>query len=285
MSPRASFILVPFMALTASLALTGARGDETRIIQLKHRTAQDIIPVVRPLIGPDDALSGIDYRLIIRTSDKNFEEINRVLDRLDVAQRRLRITVEQVAAGDRTSVSQSLSGEKRFGDQARITLPAGPSGDRGVVVQNDKLRYSANARSTTTGNADVQTVMTLDGQAAYIRVGQSVPYVTKILGMRRHRPAITQGVALQDVTTGFEVVPHVHGDRVRIDIAPRLATLQDPATGLADFQELSTTVDVRLGEWVDLGAIVGDRDEVGRAVLESAATRSGERRTVRLRIE
>jgi type II secretory pathway component GspD/PulD (secretin) len=285
MSLRASFILVPLMALTVFLALTDARADETRVIQLKHRTAQDIIPVIRPLIGPDDALSGIDYRLIIRTSEKNFEEIDRILGRLDVAQRRLRITVEQVAAGDETSTSQSLSGEKRLGDQARVTLPAGPSRDHGLVVQEDGLRYSANERSTTARNANVQTIMTLDGQAAYIRVGQSVPYVTKILGMSRHRPTITQGVALQDVTTGFEVVPHVHGDRVRIEIAPRLATLQDPATGLADFQELSTTVDVRLGEWVDLGAIVGDHDQVGRAILDSAATRSGERRTVRLRIE
>ena len=44
-------------------------------------------------------------------------------------------------------------------------------------------------------------------------------------------------------------------------------------------------MDVRLGEWVDLGAIIGDHDEVGHAILDSGATRSGERRTVRLKIE
>jgi len=282
---RTSCIPVLLIALAVLLPLNDTGADETRIIQLKYRTARDIIPVIRPLIGPDDALSGIDYRLIIRTSERNFKDIDRILGRLDVAQRSLRITVEQMAAGTDTSTSQSLSGETRTGGDARITLPAKPSGDRGLVVQKNGLRYRANDRSTTTKTANTQTIVTLDGQAAYIRVGQSVPYVKKIIGLSRNHPAITQGVVLHDVTTGFEVVPHVHGDRVRVEITPRLATLQNPATGLADFQELATTVDVRLGEWIDLGAIVGDHDEVGRAILDSSAMQTGERRTVRLKIE
>jgi len=284
-SRRTLYISILIIALAAFLPPTHARADETRVIQLKHRTARDIIPMIQPLIGRDDALSGIDYRLLIRTSEKNFKEIDRILSQLDVAQQRLRITVEQAVAGDEASTSQSLSGEARVGGSGRIILPAQPPGDRGVVVQKDNLRYTANNRSSTAGNAIIQTVMTLDGQPAFIRVGQLVPHVARILDLRRDGVTITQGIALQDVTTGFQVVPHVHGDRVRIEIAPRLATLQNPATGLADFQELSTTTDVRLGEWVDLGAILGDHNEVGRAILDSTATQSGERRTVRLKIE
>ncbi|MHB8535969.1 MAG: hypothetical protein ACYDBW_11070 [Sulfuricaulis sp.] len=285
MSRRSTFIPLLLMALVAFLPRNNTVADETRIIPLKHRTAQEIIPVIRPLMGPDDALSGLDYRLIVRTSEKNFKEIERVLSRLDVAPRNLRITVQQTVAGDETSTSQSLSGEARIGDPARIRLPARPSGERGLVVQKDNLRYSANDRSTTSGNSNTQTVMALDGQPAYIQVGQSVPYVKKILDLSQNRVTITQGVEYHDVTTGFEVVPHVHGDRVRIEITPRLATRQNPTTGLVRFQELSTTVDVRLGEWIDLGAILGNRSQVGRAILDSTATQSGERRTVRIKIE
>jgi hypothetical protein len=72
---------------------------------------------------------------------------------------------------------------------------------------------------------------------------------------------------------------------VLVEITPRLSSLRNPATGLADFQELSTTVETKPGEWLDLGEILGNRDEVNRAILESAATVSGERRTVRIRIE
>lgn len=127
--------------------------------------------------------------------------------------------------------------------------------------------------------------MTLDGQRAHIRIGQSVPYVKKILTLTKNQIAIEQGVELRNVTTGFEVLPRVHGDHVRIEITPRLSTLDNPATGLVNFQELTTTVETKLGEWIDLGALLGSGNDVQRAILESAATESGERRTVHIKIE
>ena len=261
-----------------------AAADEARILYLKHRPAAEIIPVIRPLLGPDDALSGTDYRLIIRAPDAKLKEIERILPQLDVAPRQLRITVQQEVSVDDTADSQSLSGETRAG-RARIMLPGKPGEDRGVVVQKGDLRYNVNRRTASSDNGTTQTVLTQDGQRAYIRIGQSVPHVQKILALSRHQVVITQGVVLQDVTTGFEVVPHVHGDSVRLEITPRLSTLQNPATGLANFQELSTTIEAKLGEWIDLGAVLGNRDEVERAILESSSTAAGEHRTVRLKIE
>ena len=273
------------VALIAVLAPAGVSAEEMRVIQLKHRPAGEIIPLIRPLLGPEDALSGTDYRLIVRTSDRNLKDIERLLAQLDVAQRQLRITVEQRVADDRDTTSHSVEGEVKIGDKARIKLPENSSDNRGLVVQKDKLRFRTGQRTTTDRNEATQTVMTLDGQRASIRIGQSVPHVKQILALGRRQILIAQGIELQDVTTGFDVLPRVHGDRVRMEITPRLSTLRDPATGLADFQELSTTVEVRLGEWIDLGTILGHRNEIDRAILESAATESGERRTNRLKIE
>src|SRR3989344_1829723 len=177
-----------------------------------------------------------------------------------------------------------MTGEVRVGDKARVTLPAKTPEDGGLVVQKDKLRYSASRRTTTASNANTQTVMTLDGQRAYIRVGRSVPHVKKILALSRHQLVLIQDVEIQNVTTGFDILPRVRGDRVLVEITPRLSSLKDPATGLADFQELSTTVETKLGEWLDLGEILGNRGEIQRAILESADTASGERHTVKLKI-
>ncbi len=278
-------IHVLLIACTVWLALPPAYADEARIVQPKHRPAAEMIPLIRPLLGPDDALSGTDFRLIIRTSDKNLKEIERILRQVDVARQRLRIMVEQSTADDRATTSQSVTGETRIGDKARITLPARPPEEGGLVVQKDGLRYTANRRTTTASNANTQTVMTLDGQRAYIRIGQSVPHVKKILALSRHQLVLVQDIELQNVTTGFEVLPRVRGDRVLVEITPRLSSLRNPATGLADFQELSATVETKLGEWLDLGEILGNRGEVQRAILESATTASGERRRVRLKIE
>ena len=272
-------------ALTVLLASTGDAAEEARVVQLKHRSAEEIIPIIRPLLGPDDTLTGMDYRLIIRTSDKNLKEIESLLAQLDIAQRRLRITVEQAVATERAAVSQSITGEARVGNNARVILPARPPGDRGIAVQKDNIRYNANRRAATASGSNIQTITTLDGQRAYIRIGQSVPYVQKILALSRNQITIAQGIAFQDITTGFTVLTHVHGDRVRVEITPRLSTLENPATGLANFQELTTTVEAKLGEWIDLGAILSGGNEIQRAILESAATESGERRTVRLKIE
>ena len=273
------------VALTALLALAGVSAEETRIIQLKHRPAGEIIPLIRPLLGPEDALNGMDYRLIVRTSDRNLKEIERLLAQLDVAPRRLRITVEQRVADDRDITTHSVAGEVRIGDKARIELPEKSPDNRGLVVRKDNLRLRTNQRTTIDRGVSTQTVMALDGQRAYIRIGQSVPHVKKILTLSHNRAVIAQNVEYQDVTTGFDVLPRVHEDRVRMEIMPRLSSLRNPATGLADFQELATTVEVKLGEWIDLGAIFGSRDEIQRAILESATTQAGERRTVRLKIE
>ena len=278
-------VIALLIAPIAMLAPAGVSAEELRVIQLKHRPAGEIIPLIRPLLGPEDALSGMDYRLIVRTSDRNLKEIERLLAQLDVAQRQLRITVEQRVADDRDTTTHSVEGEVPIGDKARIKLPEKSPNNRGLVVQKDKLRFRTGQRTTTGRNETTQTVMTLDGQRASIRVGQSVPHVKKILAIGDRQVLIAQGIELQDVTTGFDVLPRVHGDRVQMEITPRLSTLRDPATGLADFQELSTTVEVRLGEWIDLGTILGHRNEIDRAILDSAATESGERRTIRLKIE
>lgn len=282
---RPAIHFLPFACAAALLVLSPAGADEARIIQLKHRPASEVMPLVQPLLGPDDALSGMDFRLIIRTSDRNLKEVERVLAQVDVARQRLRITVEQASAGDRASTSRSVTGETRIGDRARITLPGKSPSQGGLIVQKDGLQYQANRRTTTASNANTQTVMTMDGQRAYIRIGQSVPHVRRILALSRRQPVLIQDIELQDVTTGFDVLPRVHGDRVLVEITPRLSSLRNPATGLADFQELSTTVETRRGEWLDLGEILENRGEVHRAILESASTTSGERRTVRLKIE
>ncbi|WP_172426013.1 hypothetical protein [Sulfuricaulis limicola] len=267
------------------MAITPADADEARVIQLKHRPASEVMPLIRPLLGPEDVLSGMDFRLIIRTSDRNLKEVERLLAQVDVARQRLRITVEQAVVGDGATTSQSVTGSTQIGDKARITLPGKAAEDGGLVVEKDGLRYQAIRRTSRTGNANTQMILTQDGQRAYIRVGQSVPHVRKILALSRRQQVLIQDIDLQDVTTGFEVLPRVHGDRVLVEITPRLSSLRDPATGLADFQELSTTVETKLGEWLDLGEILGNRGEVERAILESASTSAGEHRTVRIRIE
>ena len=271
-------------------AALGTVVDEIHVIQLKHRTAQEIIPVIRPLLGPNDAMSGMDYRLIVRTSDRNLREVERMLAQIDVARRNLTLTVRQGADASRHETSQELSGAANIGRDARIRLPQRtPPDDRGVVIEQQgadgRLRYQAREERATAGDARTQVLRVQDGQRAFIHVGQSVPHVKRIVSLAGRQVTIAQGVEFQNVVTGFEVLPRTQGERVQLEVTPRLSSLADPATGLANFQALRTTVNVRLGEWVDLGGIQGVGEDVRRAVAESAVADSSERRSVWIKVE
>lgn len=72
------------------------------IITLQHRNVEEILPIVRPLLDKDGVASGMNNQLILRTSPRNIAEIRKLLNSIDTAPRRLRITVLQNV--DRKSV-------------------------------------------------------------------------------------------------------------------------------------------------------------------------------------
>jgi len=125
----------------------------------------------------------------------------------------------------------------------------------------------------------------LEGAPAFIRVGQSLPYVQRFLAFAGNRIVYGQDTQFLNVTTGFEVLPRLNGDRVELEIAPRLSFVGNRGVQDVNFQELRTTVSAKLGEWVDLGGINASRDEISRAILETASAQLGERGAVRLKVE
>ncbi|HLD13748.1 MAG TPA: secretin N-terminal domain-containing protein [Burkholderiales bacterium] len=266
-----------------------AAPDDIHVITLKHRTAQELVPVIRPLLGPTDAVSAIDYRLLIRTSPKRLADVERIVQQLDVAQRNLTLTVRQGSQAENRGTSQGLSGEVDVGQRGRITLPRSANDDRGAVIEHQsgdaRLRYQTRTERGSASDNRTQTLRVQDGKPAYIRLGQSVPHVKRIIALSGQQLAVVQGVEYQNVVTGFEVLPRVQGERVQLEITPRLSSLVDPASGLANFQELRTTVNVRLGEWIDLGGISGAGENVRRAIVESATAGSTEQRSVWLKVE
>jgi len=261
-------------------------ADSLHIIELKHQPAADVAPVVQPLLRPDEALSATGYRLIVRATDARAAEIEKLVRQIDVERRQLMLTVRQTSATTSDSSNHGVSGEVEVGKRGRVVVPAPSEPNRGgVTVRRDGIEYRGQNRSTTGSSEQTHQLRVLDGTVAYIRSGQSIAQVQRILSLSGGRPVIIQGVALQDVTTGFEVRPQVRGDMVQLDITPHLATVADARRGLVNFQDLRTTVNVRIGDWVDLGQILGTRSEINRAILDSASERADERRTILLKVE
>ena len=141
---RALIVVGLLLMLDASGEHTRAIAAETRIVQLKHRDADDVLPTLQPLLDRDGRISGRQYQLFVRTSDRNFAEIERVLKEIDTPLRNLRIAVRQTDSRNTETREQEVSADRRLGNNTRIILaPSAPSrgglsvrreGDRKSVV-------------------------------------------------------------------------------------------------------------------------------------------------------
>ncbi len=269
--------LLRCLLLLALYALNGfAVAAELEIITLKYRSAEQVIPVIRPLITQGGTVSGMQNQLILRTTKSNLEDIKKVLERIDALPRRLMIYVRQDAEGENTQSGAELSGSVGGG---RVVVGNGPPGQerRGVTARIYESREA-------TGDKVTQQVQVLEGNPAYIHVGQSVPVPAQTVTRTVNGLIVTDSVAYRDFATGFEVVPRVSGERVFLDISPRRET---PAgnRGGADIQRVVTTASGRLGEWFELGGSTRDESRSDSGLLIGAAGVRTDNRRIWVKVE
>lgn len=274
------------VAAIALIAVSAVASDAIRIIELKHRPAAEVAPLIRPLLGPNDALSTTDYRLIVRAQPATVAAIERLVREIDIARRQLTITVRQFQASESDRSSHGVGGEARIGDRGRVRLPKHPRENETVIIGDpDGVQYRGGERRVTDRAEHTQQLRVLDGGSGYLRMGQSIAQVQRVLSLAGDRWVESTEIFERDITTGFDVRPQVRGNRVQLDIAPRIARLSDPRRGIVDFREAATSVDVKLGEWIDLGQILSQGSEINRAILQRDAEQTSGTWRVLLKVD
>jgi type II secretory pathway component HofQ len=249
-----------FLLIALLLACGSARGQgDLEILQLRSRSAEQVIPILRPLLEPGGVLTGQGYQLIIRASPRNLAELRAVLDSIDRPPRRLVISVRQGAAAE----------EMRRSAGARVDLRPG---DSRVDVR------IADSRSSSDERVD-QRVQVLEGGRAMIGSGESRPlHERQVFRSPDGRVVRETTTVIQQASTGFEVVPRLSGDTVHLEIAPQRERFAQG--GAIDSQRVATTVSGKLGEWIDLGGASTASARSGQGILSSGESRaSGTSRT------
>lgn len=224
---RASLIRFALAALLLAAAEGAHAQYSLEILSLRHRTAEQLLPALQPLVEPGGTLTGEGNQLLVRTSSANLAELRRALEAIDQPARRLQVSV-------------------RFDDAVEASRRSlGTSGSIGSAGTHVEIR----AREATTSRQDRvdQRVQVLEGGRAMIYTGSSQAVGTAKNQLRERRFIQTPGgvisqevTVLQDTRTGFEVVPRVTGSSVQVDIAG--------ANG-------STSASGPLGQWFELGAV------------------------------
>ncbi|MCK9200022.1 MAG: hypothetical protein M0P59_01845 [Gallionella sp.] len=270
----ALLLLLPLSALAAEL----------EVISLKHRSAEEVLPIVRPLLDKDGVASGMNYQLILRTSPRNLAQIKKLLTSIDVAPRRLRITVMQDV--DRDTVERLTSVSGSIGRNPRIVLPES-GGRASVEVGQGRDRLKANVISTRTleEGRNTQQLQVLEGNRALVRTGQSMPVPQRQVIQHPWGTQVIDSTEYREVDSGFYVLPHVNGDQVTLEISTNNDAPMRGNSQVVNTQQASSTLSGKLGEWMELGG-TGQRETVDDGTISSrSASRKREQRSVLIRVE
>jgi type II secretory pathway component GspD/PulD (secretin) len=269
-------MLIRLASLLASLTLaffslgTAAAADLVlEVIALRYRTVEQVLPVLQPLVAKPGTISGMQNRLVVRTTPANLSEIRRVLDAIDRQPRKLMITVRQDADAQRGAEGVEVAGTVRSGGARTGTTGA--------------LQGRAYSTQSLENDRTAQQVQVLEGSEAFIRVGLSVPVydrrvVREVVGGRNVERSVDT-IDYRDILTGFHVRPQVSGDIVTVEVSPQRDTPGQLGRGSANVHQLRTTVSGRLGEWLEIGGVVSGRSlESSGTVYRTDAARTENRR-------
>ena len=250
-------------------ALPGLADEKMEIFELKGRTSQEMIPLLQPFVGPDGTVTGMNNRVIVRTSPERMAEIRRILDEFDRPPRRLLIHVRDSAPSE---------GE---GDEIRIS-----AGNRHIRIgEGDGQSLNLKHYSTRTREENVRTVQTLEGEPVLILNGVSLPVVTGsgyVAGAGAGSRQITYGY--KDVDSGFYAIANLIGDRVRVEITHRRARPLS-GSGAIDHRESRNMVSGAVGEWLPVAVNASSTSQDSSAIGSQRSTESTAVNRVWLKVE
>ena len=238
------------------LSFSAFAETEFKIITLQHRFANDFLPIISPMVGENGTATGMDNQLILRASPERMREIEATVAKLDAAKVNRKITVNTSNSTQSRQDRTEASGKVKVG---KVTV----GNDRRAPPNSGNVEIARNTHNTQQNSS--QFINVLDGERAFIRVGQIVPFTQEWVTITRRYVQIDRTTDWQEISTGFAVRPHTVGNQVELEITPRIAKLN--SSGYIDFEELTTTLRATLGDWVDIGATMQQNDEVSRKIL------------------
>lgn len=254
--------------LFAIWLLTVDAGAQTlQTLQLQHRTAEELMPLIEPLLRENDAITGRDYTLFIRTDAQTLAQVKTLLAQVDRKARQLLVSVRRGDAGVLEREGVTASGALR--------------GDQTAVAGGVKLETSgARARHSDSGTSSVAV---LEGHTAHVSTGTTMPVVTVVAGGRGRSSWGVAATEYRDVGSGFLITPRIAGDSVVLNVEQGSA--RPRGDGNIDTQRLSTQVRAGLGEWIQLGGVAETSTTTRSGIATRQHSTSDRSSTVWVKVE
>lgn len=276
------------LLITAFLFPGKIHGDtnSVEVISLNHRTVEEVIPVLRPFVGSEGVISGMNNQLIVQTTPARLERIKEIIARIDTPLRQLMITVAQNVTREQLERIAAASGKITISNNNRLTI-SDERGDRTGRVEysrdEDTLKVQGQSSTGIAQTADIQRLRILEGSQALIKIGSSIPLPERTVVRNTNGVTVIGSSRYHDVTSGFYVLPRIVGDGVILEISPQRSTLGKEKS--IDYQSATTRVKGQLGKWIELGSIQQRQDDKGSKIWSGSKEKASERRGIFLKVE
>jgi hypothetical protein len=259
-------------ALLLSISLSAFAQTELRVFTLQHHFAKDLYSVITPLVGEDGTVTGMNNQLIVRATPAQLLEIESVIAAMDVPRANRKITVASNRKQQSNYNNTELSGNVNIGN---VTIGNRQRGQGASIdVTRQQNQSSQNSQ---------QFIQVVDGQRAFIQVGTLVPFTQDWLLITKRYTQLTRTTDWVEVSTGFAVSPRTIGNQVEVEVTPRITNLRSQQS--IDFETLTTVVRVNLGEWINIGQTMQQRDDVSRKILGSQSGNFEDKSNLSIRVD
>ena len=259
-----AFLILSFAAIAET---------EFKIFTLQHHFAADLLPVISSMVGADGVATGTNNQLIVRASPERMREVEQTIAQLDNERINRKITVKTSNNVQMQQERTEASGNVKVGKVTVANNKRAPPNSGNVDIERNNSNTSQNSN---------QFINVLDGERAFIRVGQIVPFTDEWVTITRHYVQVERFTDWREISTGFAVRPRTIGNEVELEITPRIAR---PNGQFIDFEELTTIVHTSLGNWVDLGGTMQNNDDVSRKILGLQRTSSQQNSNLMVKVD
>lgn len=228
-----------------------AQGTRLEVVELRHREAAELIPIVKPMLSPQATLVADGYRLLVKGTPADIAQLQSLVATLDARLRNLLIDVRTVRHGDVDDRSSSV----------QVT-----------VGEESSVRIEGSRTSTRARDTNGFQVRAIEGQPALVQVGEQQPAYPGVITIVGGHVVPFGGQGERSARSGVYVTARVRGETVMLDIAPALQRFAGDGTRRT--YSAAATLTGAVGRWITIASV----DTVGSSEARGAAghqTRSG----------
>jgi len=245
-------ILLALISLQIGWAPSAVAENAVKIFQT-NRPAQELLPLVQPLVG-SGTVSAYQNKLIVKAPSQNLIDIARTLNEVDHAPRNLIIYVS-------------------FGEQLHGSSQGGEINTSGVGLSN---RYS------TSKTGSDQQIRVLEGEKAFIAVAEERPQTNVQIGPYG---TVTTQSSYQSAGNGFYVRPLLTGENVRLELSTQNDAFSRSSQGTIQRNQTNTVISGKLGEWMDVSGSGRQQSHSTTGIQYSTRNKQGGNSSISLRVE